>query len=103
MAPGSSISLHWRMPPWCHTRWPRVLDNCEHLVAACAPLAQALLHSCPELRLLATSREPLRIPGERPYRVPPLSLPASDQKAMVDGQGSMVHGYDNRPSTIMKS
>src|SRR5215207_4488765 len=41
-----------------------VLDNCEHLVEACAGLAEALLRSCPELRVLATSREALGITGE---------------------------------------
>jgi predicted ATPase/DNA-binding SARP family transcriptional activator len=54
-----------------------VLDNCEHLVAACAGLAEALLASCPEVRLLVTSREVLGVPGEVAYEVPPLSLPAA--------------------------
>jgi len=52
-----------------------VLDNCEHLVAACAALVDALLHRCPDLRVLATSREPLGVPGELTWSVPPLSLP----------------------------
>jgi non-specific serine/threonine protein kinase len=52
-----------------------VLDNCEHLVEACASLAEALLHSCPELRILATSRETLGITGEVAWLVPSLSLP----------------------------
>jgi predicted ATPase/DNA-binding CsgD family transcriptional regulator len=52
-----------------------VLDNCEHLVEACAKLAEALLHSCPELRILATSREALGITGEVAWLVPSLSLP----------------------------
>jgi predicted ATPase/DNA-binding CsgD family transcriptional regulator len=52
-----------------------VLDNCEHLVEACAELAEALLHSCPELRILATSREALGITGEVAWPVPSLSLP----------------------------
>ncbi len=51
-----------------------VLDNCEHLVAACARLADALLRTCPQLRILATSQEPLRIPGETIFRVPSLSV-----------------------------
>ena len=41
-----------------------ILDNCEHLIDACAELAEALLHSCPGLRVLATSREALGIAGE---------------------------------------
>jgi predicted ATPase/class 3 adenylate cyclase len=52
-----------------------VLDNCEHLVAACAALADTLLRRCPAARLLATSREALGIDGETTYRVPSLSVP----------------------------
>lgn len=52
-----------------------VLDNCEHVLPACADLAEALLRACPRLRLLATSREPLRIGGEVAWPVPALSLP----------------------------
>jgi predicted ATPase/class 3 adenylate cyclase len=52
-----------------------ILDNCEHLVMACAELCEALLSSCPGLRILANSRELLRIAGETAYRVPSLSLP----------------------------
>jgi predicted ATPase/DNA-binding CsgD family transcriptional regulator len=52
-----------------------VLDNCEHLVDACAELAAALVGAGPGLRILATSREPLRIPGEVTWRVPSLAVP----------------------------
>ena len=52
-----------------------VLDNCEHLVEECADLAYVLLRSCPDLKILATSREPLRIAGESSWTVPSLSLP----------------------------
>ena len=52
-----------------------VLDNCEHLVNACARLAEELLQACPGLTVLATSREPLRIRGEATVRVPSLALP----------------------------
>ena len=52
-----------------------LLDNCEHLIDACAKLADALLRGCPNLALLATSREPLAIDGERVYRVPSLGVP----------------------------
>jgi predicted ATPase/DNA-binding SARP family transcriptional activator len=52
-----------------------VLDNCEHLVDACAELADVLLRTCPELHVLATSREALSVPGERAWLVPPLALP----------------------------
>jgi non-specific serine/threonine protein kinase len=52
-----------------------VLDNCEHLVGTCAELVAALLQSCPHLRVLATSRETLEVPGETTYRVPSLAVP----------------------------
>jgi predicted ATPase/class 3 adenylate cyclase len=54
-----------------------VLDNCEHLLAACAALAETLLRASPDLRILATSREPLDVPGEVVRRVPSLATPAS--------------------------
>jgi predicted ATPase/class 3 adenylate cyclase len=53
-----------------------VLDNCEHVLAACAQLVEALLRACPSLTVLATSRAPLGVPGETTWRVPSLSLPA---------------------------
>ena len=52
-----------------------VLDNCEHLLDACAVLADTLLHEAAELRILATSRQPLGIRGEQVVPVRPLSLP----------------------------
>ncbi len=60
-----------------------VLDNCEHLVSACAALAAALLRACPNIKILTTSREPLGIAGEQSYRVPPLSLPTKKQAKMA--------------------
>jgi DNA-binding SARP family transcriptional activator len=62
-----------------------VLDNCEHLVDAAAHLAAALLESCPKLRILATSREPLGVPGEAVWTVPPLSLPDAGRASSVEG------------------
>jgi predicted ATPase/DNA-binding SARP family transcriptional activator len=52
-----------------------VLDNCEHLLDACARLAAALLYACPDVVVLATSREPLRVGGEVTWRTPSLALP----------------------------
>jgi predicted ATPase len=52
-----------------------VLDNCEHLLDACARLAHELLGDCPGMRILATSREPLTTTGERVYPVAPLPVP----------------------------
>jgi predicted ATPase/DNA-binding SARP family transcriptional activator len=55
-----------------------VLDNCEHLVDAAAELAEAILGACPGVRILATSREALRVPGELRLPVPALPFPAKD-------------------------
>ncbi len=57
------------------TRHLLLLDNCEHLVDACAGLVRRLLRECPQLRVLATSREPLHVPGEVTLRVPSLTVP----------------------------
>ena len=53
-----------------------ILDNCEHVLAAVAELCERLLPAADDLRILATSREPLGVPGEARYRLPPLGLPA---------------------------
>jgi non-specific serine/threonine protein kinase len=61
-----------------------VLDNCEHLVAACADLVAHLLRVCPGVRVLATSREPLALAGERIWSVPPLELPEPGQPVSAE-------------------
>jgi predicted ATPase/DNA-binding CsgD family transcriptional regulator len=58
-----------------------VLDNCEHVLAAAAELCGALLAACDDVRVLATSREPLRVAGEARYRLAPLALPDRDDLA----------------------
>ncbi len=60
-----------------------VLDNCEHLIDAAASLVKTLLGASPLVRVLATSREPLNVPGEVSWPVPPLTLPASDEAVEV--------------------
>ena len=55
-----------------------VLDNCEHLVEAVAHAVGTLLRGCPHVRVLATSREPLELPGEIAWRIPPMTCPAAD-------------------------
>ena len=65
-----------------------VLDNCEHLLAACTALAGTLLRAAPALRILATSREALGIAGERHYRVPPLSVPDPEHLPSPELAGS---------------
>jgi non-specific serine/threonine protein kinase len=65
-----------------------VLDNCEHLVGAVVALVAALLPACPELRLLATSREVLRVGGETTWPVRPLATPPPGIGAPADLTGS---------------
>jgi len=63
------------------------LDNCEHLLDACAQVSRHLLTSAPGLRLLATSREPLSVAAETIWRVPPLSVPAGRIGGFVPARG----------------
>src|SRR5207248_1446078 len=66
-----------------------VLDNCEHLIEAAAALAQTFVEGCPELRILATSRQRLGLTGEIAWRVP--SLPAPDPERLpVDAPGTVT-------------
>jgi predicted ATPase/DNA-binding CsgD family transcriptional regulator len=67
-----------------------VLDNCEHLIRGCAEVVECLLRGCPSLTILATSREPLGVPGEVTWRVPSLSFPP----AGVAAQPTSIAGYD---------
>jgi len=68
-----------------------ILDNCEHLSAACARLATDLLAGCPDLHLLATSRQPLGVAAEIAWRVPALSLPAP-----LPAGKALAHAYPSR-------
>jgi predicted ATPase/DNA-binding SARP family transcriptional activator len=65
-----------------------VLDNCEHLLDACSELVDALLGRCPHLHVLATSREALRVEGERPFRVPSLRIDTEATALFVDRAGA---------------
>jgi len=67
-----------------------VLDNCEHLLDAAAGLVWTLLRSCPELRVMATSRQALGMAGEVRLRVPPLSLP----EAAVSASPAQIAAFD---------
>ncbi|HJP75962.1 MAG TPA: BTAD domain-containing putative transcriptional regulator [Pseudonocardiaceae bacterium] len=73
-----------------------VLDNCEHLIDAAATLAETLLGSCPELRVLATSREPLAITGETLHWVGPLDLPGEHASPDEARQTSAVRLFVDR-------
>ena len=61
-----------------------LLDNCEHLIQPCSELAENVLRSCPDIKILATSREQLSIPGEIAWRVPSLSFPSLEQLPEID-------------------
>ena len=75
-----------------------ILDNCEHLLDACAGLARALLRAAPGLRVLATSREPLGIPGEVTFPVRPLDLPPETAEAREAGEAAAVRLFLDRGS-----
>jgi predicted ATPase len=73
-----------------------LLDNCEHVLDACAKLADALLRGCPNLALLATSRESLGVDGERVYQVPSLRIPADGDDAEVIRASEAVRLLEDR-------
>lgn len=79
-----------------------VLDNCEHLIESCAEVAILLLHQCPDLRILATSREALNIPGEVAWIVPSLEFPAPDSPLSVANlrQYDAVRLFVDRASAV---
>ena len=70
-----------------------LLDNCEHLVEACAQLADHLLRACPRLKIMASSREALGIAGETAYRVPSLACPnprTADPHTLVQSEAARL-------------
>ena len=69
-----------------------VLDNCEHLVAGCAALAESLLRACPNLRVLVTSQEGLGVSGELLWRIPMLTAP--DVRAGAPATRESVSGFE---------
>jgi predicted ATPase len=69
-----------------------ILDNCEHVIAQAAIVAGALLAACPNLRILATSREPLRAAGENAYRLSSLSVPSPEAARRLGTVGAAAYG-----------
>jgi predicted ATPase/class 3 adenylate cyclase len=67
-----------------------VLDNCEHLIGPAAELVDAVLRAAPKARFIATSREPLNVPGEISWRVPSLSLPEEADRPATDGSEAVA-------------
>jgi predicted ATPase/DNA-binding CsgD family transcriptional regulator len=78
-----------------------VLDNCEHLVDAAAVLCDTLLRTCPDLRIIATSREPLRIHGEAVHPVAPLSVPGPDESSTPLQQFESVNLFVDRARAVV--
>jgi predicted ATPase/DNA-binding SARP family transcriptional activator len=78
-----------------------VLDNCEHLVEACATLADALLRSCAALRIIATSREALGVAGERAWLVPPLAVPDASASVAALEQADAVRLFVDRARDVV--
>jgi predicted ATPase/DNA-binding CsgD family transcriptional regulator len=79
---GHRLSEHLR-----HRELLLVFDNCEHLIDACAALAELLLRGCPRLHILATSREPLRVDGESVRPVLPLPTPSPMNGTLEEAEG----------------
>ncbi|MGD0471797.1 MAG: LuxR C-terminal-related transcriptional regulator [Candidatus Velthaea sp.] len=81
-----------------------VLDNCEHLITGAARVAETLARHCPNLRILATSREPLKIAGEHSYRLPSLRVPpletARGQPAAAIGAYEAVELFVDRARAV---
>jgi non-specific serine/threonine protein kinase len=73
-----------------------VLDNCEHLLHGCAEVAKRLLQAGPHLRIVATSREPLHVPGEAVYRVPAMAT-AQAMRLFVDRARAAVGNFEPTP------
>ncbi len=73
-----------------------VLDNCEHLVDACAELVEVCLRARPELKVLATSREPLGLSGEAVWLVPPLELPEPSMALAEARACEAIHLFEDR-------
>src|SRR5579859_8125757 len=65
-----------------------ILDNCEHLLGSCAEFSYAVLRACPRVRILATSREPLGVPGETVWQVPPIEVNAAQRLFLERAQAA---------------
>src|SRR6266568_5215633 len=79
------------------------LDNCEHLIAACAQLVETLLRSCAALHILATSREAFNIPGETIWPVPSLAVPDANHLPPIEGlvKYEAVHLFIERAVSVL--
>lgn len=98
---GTKAVVEWLKPK----RLLLVLDNCEHLVAACASFAAEVLRSCPSIHVLASSRQPLGVAGEYAYRVPSLSMPDPKKTETTEAlsQYEAVRLFIERAQTVLPS
>jgi predicted ATPase/DNA-binding SARP family transcriptional activator len=80
-----------------------ILDNCEHVLDACAQIADTLLKNCPNLKILTTSRAPFEITGEARYHVPPLALPDRRQilERLLDFESIQL--FDERARLVQEA
>ena len=67
-----------------------ILDNCEHIIDESAQIADHLLHACPQLKIITSSREALGIDGETVYRVPSLSLPDRSSHSLMEYEATRL-------------
>jgi predicted ATPase/DNA-binding SARP family transcriptional activator len=82
-----------------------ILDNCEHLLDACAQMAETLLKNCPSMRILATSRDSLRLEGEAVYPVPPLTIPENYRAQAIDevAKSESVQLFAQRAALVLSN
>ena len=82
-----------------------ILDNCEHLLEACSQLVETLLKNCPEVKVLATSRDSLRLEGEAFYHVPSLAIPKKRDIRSVDEltNSESVRLFAERAALVLSS
>ena len=78
-----------------------IVDNCEHLIDTCAQICGTLLHACPNLRIIASSREALGVEGENAYRVPSLSLPNPHDKLEMIEKCEAVKLFIERANAVL--
>jgi len=78
-----------------------VVDNCEHLIETCAQISDSLLHACPNLHILASSREALGVDGEGAYHVPSLSVPDPKNGLTAIGESESVKLFVERAAAAL--
>jgi predicted ATPase/DNA-binding XRE family transcriptional regulator len=81
-----------------------ILDNCEHVLDACAQLCTTLLVNCPNVKILATSRELMGVKGEAAYQLPSLSIPKPDEESLETlAEYESIHLFTERASLALPS